>query len=264
VNLAYPTTVAAIPGWAAANGVGVVEARRRFAQYAVLRGIARSDELRGFLVFKGGNALDFVYRPSRSTIDLDFSADMDLLPDRLDIDRLRALLAESIESAQRDLGLLLRVQRVEQQPPGAGRTFVTYHATIGYALPHEARLLRRMRIGEASPTIVPVDVSLNEPICASRVVDIDDGCSLRVSDIEDIVAESFGRFVSSHCAIGGDRKTCSTSPPSCATGLRSIRSWWPPSSSKRQRRATCRFHAGRLAIPPSPSERGKATRSCGQ
>ena len=189
MNLAYPTTVAAIPGWAADNGIGIVETRRRFAQYEVLRGIARSDELRGVLVFKGGNALDFVYRPSRSTVDLDFSADMDLLSDRMDVDRLRTLPAESIESTEGDLGLLLRVQRVEQQPPGTGRTFVTYHATIGYALLHEVRLHRRMRNGEASPTIVPVDVSLNEPICASRIVEIDDGCSLRVSDIDDIVAE---------------------------------------------------------------------------
>jgi predicted nucleotidyltransferase component of viral defense system len=52
------------------------EARRRFAQYAVLRAIASSARLSELLVFKGGNALDFVWSPNRSTSDLDFSADM--------------------------------------------------------------------------------------------------------------------------------------------------------------------------------------------
>ena len=52
------------------------EARRRFAQYAVLRAISSSARLRELLVSKGGDALDFVWSPNRGTIDLDFSADM--------------------------------------------------------------------------------------------------------------------------------------------------------------------------------------------
>ncbi len=48
------------------------EARRRFAQYAVLRAIAPSARLSELLVFEGGNALDYVRSPNRSTIDLDF------------------------------------------------------------------------------------------------------------------------------------------------------------------------------------------------
>ena len=60
--------------WAGERGVGMSEAPRRFAQYAVLRAIASSARLSELLVFKGGNALDFVWSPNRSTIDLDFSA----------------------------------------------------------------------------------------------------------------------------------------------------------------------------------------------
>ncbi len=53
------------------------EARRRFAQYAVLRAIASLAWLSEPLAFKGGDdALDFVWSPDRSTIDLDFSAYM--------------------------------------------------------------------------------------------------------------------------------------------------------------------------------------------
>ena len=56
--------------------MGMSEARRRFAQYAVLRAIASLARLSELLVFKGGDALDFGWSPNRSTIDLDFSADM--------------------------------------------------------------------------------------------------------------------------------------------------------------------------------------------
>ncbi len=56
--------------------MGVTGTRRRFARYGVLRGIASSASFRELLVFKGGNALDFVWSPNRSTFDLDFSVDM--------------------------------------------------------------------------------------------------------------------------------------------------------------------------------------------
>ena len=41
------------------NGVTPTEAKKRFAQYAILLGIASSNALRSALVFKGGNALNF-------------------------------------------------------------------------------------------------------------------------------------------------------------------------------------------------------------
>lgn len=79
--------------------MNVNEGRVRFAQYAILRAIAYSDRLSRILVFKGGNALDFVWHPNRSTQDLDFSADMDLI----DLDRVlpnfENLLKTSIEGS---------------------------------------------------------------------------------------------------------------------------------------------------------------------
>ena len=56
--------------------MGMSEARRRFAQCAVLRAIASSARLSELWVFNGGDALDFVWSPNRRTIALDFSADM--------------------------------------------------------------------------------------------------------------------------------------------------------------------------------------------
>ena len=68
----FPRAMADLGVWAETNGVSVDEARQRFAQYGVLCGIASVPALRTGIVFKGGNALDFVWQPNRSTIDLDF------------------------------------------------------------------------------------------------------------------------------------------------------------------------------------------------
>lgn len=76
---AYPSTFAMVRVWAGANRISVAEARKRFAQYAILSAIAGSRFLGSALVFKGGNALDFIWQPNRSTTDLDFSLDMTLV-----------------------------------------------------------------------------------------------------------------------------------------------------------------------------------------
>lgn len=69
----YPRSIRDLAAWADRSQITIDEARRRFAQYVVLCGIADIRPLRETLVFKGGNALDFVWHPNRSTIDLDFS-----------------------------------------------------------------------------------------------------------------------------------------------------------------------------------------------
>ncbi len=181
--------------WAEEHGVGAGEARRRFAQYAVLRAIAYSARLREILVFKGGNALDFVWSPNRSTLDLDFSADMARLGDR---DLLESDLAEIFSRAlpvlRRDLGVAMRVHGVRRQPPGAGKTFITYTARIGYALPDDARNRTRLDAGQPSTNVVPVEVSINEPIGADAEVTVGDR-PLRVSTPDDIVAEKLRAFL---------------------------------------------------------------------
>src|ERR1035441_3616341 len=69
----FPSSFEMIAGWASARKLQVMEARFRFAQYAVLRAVTDSRSLSSSLVFKGGNALDFIWEPNRSTKDLDFS-----------------------------------------------------------------------------------------------------------------------------------------------------------------------------------------------
>lgn len=193
MKLNYPSTFPEIGPWCAGNGVTVNEGRVRFAQYAILRAIAYSDRLSRILVFKGGNALDFVWHPNRSTQDLDFSADMSLIDLERVLPNFEDLLQTSIERSLRlvsdQLGIVFAIHSVRQQPPGKGKTFITFELRIGYALPDQFDLLGRMGQGRRSQHVIPVEISLNEPICADEGIEVQATHRLRVSTLEDIVAE---------------------------------------------------------------------------
>jgi predicted nucleotidyltransferase component of viral defense system len=186
----YPTRFDQLAGWASDAGVPGQEARRRFAQFVVLSGIAATPALRRAIVFKGGNALDFALQANRSTLDLDFSMDPGERATLDGADAIRAALSTAcaVASARSDVGLA--VHRVRQHPPGADRTFVTYEARVGYALPDEQALRRRMTDGRPSPNIVPVEISINEPICGESAFAVaTDLPALRIATLEDIVSE---------------------------------------------------------------------------
>jgi predicted nucleotidyltransferase component of viral defense system len=189
VRAPFPSTFAEISGWAQENRMLRSEARVRFAQYAILRGIASSRYLRDALVFKGGNALDFVWMTNRSTRDLDFSVDAAQASGPLTAGRLREILIGGLITSGRELDVTFAVLRLEQQPPGADKTFTTFHGNVQYALTDDLGLRTRMSAGETIAQVVPVDISLNEPICDSTALSIGDNRQLRVSTIEDIVAE---------------------------------------------------------------------------
>lgn len=177
--------------WGKSEGVSSHEAGVRFAQYAVLHGIAAVASLRDGLVFKGGNALDFVWQPNRSTVDLDFSVDHTSWLVAPDAQTLKALLERGTSIASSRLGIMLAVQSVRQNPSGPGRDFITFRARIGYALPtpDQAGLRQRMERGEMSPRGIDLDISLNEPIGDARLTQLSPGVSIRVATVEDIVAE---------------------------------------------------------------------------
>lgn len=185
----YPESFATISSWVAQHNTSVTEARQRFAQYGILRAIASSQQLSSILVFKGGNALDFIWQPNRSTIDLDFSADMHALTADLDERTLSQLLDRALPTPGRLLGITFSVHSVTRQPPGEGKTFVTFTAKIGYALEDDDRNRVRIETKRFSTAVIPVDISMNEPICADTRVHIQATYRLRVSTVEDIVAE---------------------------------------------------------------------------
>ncbi len=186
----YPRSIGDLAVWARTNGVTIDEARLRFAQYVALCGVASVPALRQSLVFKGGNALDFVWQPNRSTVDLDFSLDMTGTSFEATVVTIRNLLERGFRLATSRFGVAFSINSVRQQPPGPDRTFITYTARVGYALPDERQLLIRMANNQTSPHMLPIEISINEPIGASTVFTIDENHEqLRVSTLEDIVGE---------------------------------------------------------------------------
>ena len=184
LHAGYPTSFTEIERWAGENGRSVLEARLRFAQYGVLLAIARSRTLGPLLVFKGGNALDFVWQPNRSTRDLDFSVD-----GSLEESVLARRLASALESVERSHNVAFRVHKIERQPPGDDKTFVTFHVRVGFCLADEAPNARKRFEEGRSPNVVPLDISLNEPICDATEAVLGGSARVRVSTPEDIVAE---------------------------------------------------------------------------
>ncbi len=181
----YPARLDEIAGWANEHHVPAEESRKRFVQGAILRAVASSNSLRNSLAFKGGNALDFVWQSNRSTADLDFSS----LDSQLDEGQLEKLLGGALDGVGRQLGIVFRVHKVKRNPPGPDRTFVTFEARVGYALSDDARNLEFLRAGRPSTLVIPVEVSINEPICATENVDVRASQMLKVCTLEDIIAE---------------------------------------------------------------------------
>ena len=181
----YPESFTALSAWAKAQEIKPSEARVRFVQGAILSAIAGSRALKPILVFKGGNALDFIWQPNRSTEDLDFSSE----DPGIDEAQLQTKLTDTLSTTGRKLGIAFRINSIVRQPPGPEKTFVTYAVKVGYALPDDPQNRARIERQEPSKAIVLLEVSLNERICDSTLVEFGTSASLRVSTREDIVAE---------------------------------------------------------------------------
>ncbi|MDQ3411691.1 MAG: nucleotidyl transferase AbiEii/AbiGii toxin family protein, partial [Chloroflexota bacterium] len=118
MTAADPTSFDLIGQRAASASVSVTEARVRFAQYAELLGVSNVRPPREGLVFKGGNALDFVWQPNRSTVDLDFSVDASHELSTPDADTIKTLLQRGATIATNRLGILLAFHGVKPNPRG--------------------------------------------------------------------------------------------------------------------------------------------------
>lgn len=185
MKLTYPTSLRGIGEWASEHAMKVTEAKFRYAQYGILQAVADSRTLSHMLAFKGGNALDFVWQPNRSTRDLDFSSS----DSTLTATQLRTFLTPSLERVSRSTGVLYRLQKMKQQPPGAESSFITFEGSVGYALPDDRHNIQLIQQDKNSNVTVPLDVSLNEPICRTVEIDIASSNPLQVCQLEDIVAE---------------------------------------------------------------------------
>lgn len=189
MNQRFPISFVLLSEWSADNDIPLLEGRKRFAQFAVLSSISSVIGLRDLLIFKGGNALDFYWNPNRSTIDLDFSTHHDPRDHDQWFNQLRMQFDLGLQQADGLYGVRATIQSWKQYPRESEVGFAAISGTVGYALPDEQALWQRMRLGRPSNQVIPVDISINDPICAYTELPLTSGRHIQVAVLEDIVAE---------------------------------------------------------------------------
>ena len=183
----YPILLAEIERWRRCHSTSLDEARKRFVQFVVLDCIGAS-VLRGMLAFKGGNALRFIHRSPRSTVDLDFTADSGFPNDS---EQIRSLLDAALAPAAVRFDLKARCQRIRPNPPGRDKTFPTYDISVAYQLPGDRHFPDFESWRGSLSTVVRVEISLNDEVCETSLESLVPGSSaaIRVCVLEDILAE---------------------------------------------------------------------------
>jgi predicted nucleotidyltransferase component of viral defense system len=183
----YPVSLNELQSWSAAAGVTLDEARKRFMQFVVLESLAASP-IGASLAFKGGNALRFVFRNPRSTIDLDFTADAGFPDDRESIVRL---IEPAIRAGASKFGVAMRVSSVAREPRGPGGTMPTWEARIAYQLPGDRHFTDFHVWRGGVLTVIDVEISLNDEVCGTSAETLESagGPTIRTCVLEDILAE---------------------------------------------------------------------------
>ena len=185
--LQFTGRVSDIKAWCKENEISEHEGRKRYVEHAILGCIARSRELRNAIVFKGGNALRIMYGSSRSTLDLDFTALPNALPDS-EAD-LRAIADAAFHNSAKSFGVKLRCQKVKRNPKRAEFTKPTFQIGVAYQFPGD-RYFESME-GRNLTDTVPVEISLNDIVCGISVLSpvVNGRSTIQVCSLEDILAE---------------------------------------------------------------------------
>jgi predicted nucleotidyltransferase component of viral defense system len=182
----YPTSITELSAWRKANNTTAEEARRRLVQFVVLASIGSSVRLANRLALKGGNALHFVHGNSRSTLDLDFTAEGDF-PDNAD--EIRLLLDAALRGAERQFQVKARCQSVNRNPKRPEATLPTYMIKICFQLTGD-RYYRNFEERRDFAEVVEVEISLNDVLCETLRKQLSATTRpVRVCSLEDIMAE---------------------------------------------------------------------------
>jgi predicted nucleotidyltransferase component of viral defense system len=155
-------------------------------QFVILDSFSYADLARS-LAFKGGNALRFGYRYPRSTIDLDFTAH------NLDDNAvtLRNIIDAAVRERSSEFGLKCKVTSIHRNPASLTRTLPTYTVKIGYSFPADRHFAEFLDSPRPTPNVVPVEISFNDVVCETVIVDFGDhgGTRIELCTLNDIVAE---------------------------------------------------------------------------
>jgi len=184
----YPSSPENIDTWCDKYHFPRQEGQKRFVSFLILQSFDASPILSKSLVFKGGNALRFVYQNSRSTIDLDFTVVNNCL--KRSVEELRKSIDNSLLLANRRYNVRARTQKIEARPKSANATHPTYLVKVGYQFFNE-KYFNQILQGKDVSSIIPLDISFADLICESQILDLQDNGKghLRVGTLEDILAE---------------------------------------------------------------------------
>lgn len=161
------------------------ELRARWAQHHILIAIAEVRSLRQQLIFKGGNALRSAYQSVRATVDLDFSIDS-----TLPASDVKHSLQQALSRVSQRADIELRIQSFKPKPKHKESTRRTWVVSVGYAFKSNERALRRLRkTPPQSASTIPIEISENEAVGIYETGRITGAANLRVSTVENIVAE---------------------------------------------------------------------------
>lgn len=160
----------------------------REAVHIVIAAVSREPDLSGAMVMKGGILMGIRYQSPRFTTDIDFSSSLsltDLSPETihrsLDIGMARI-------SAELDYDLECRVQACRVNPPHRpDASFPSIELSVGYA--HKGTPKHKRLMQGQSPSVLTIDISLNEKMPESEDLKIGDGVTLRIYSLNDLVAE---------------------------------------------------------------------------
>ena len=142
------------------------------------------------VAFKGGNALCFFFGNPRSTLDLDFSAEVDFPDSPVEI---RGLMDVALRSAERRYQLKAQCQSIRRKPPGIGKTMPTYSIKVCYQFPGDRyyqNIDERLSAGKTFSDVVEVEISLNDAPCEAVDQQLSpESRPLRVCTLDDVIAE---------------------------------------------------------------------------
>ncbi len=186
-----------VPQWVRATRNDPVAYLQRQATEILLNAIA-SNALTGERLFlKGGVLMGLAYGSPRQTSDVDLTAG---LPPTLEFEKT---LTDSpnaefphVAAALGYVDLMLRVQSVSRRPRKDNfecADFPALKIKVAYAK-RGTNQERALQKGQSSD-VIEIDISFNEPLTASQILELTGGAELRAYSLIDLVAEKYRAMI---------------------------------------------------------------------
>lgn len=155
----------------------------RQAVHTILLAIAES-KLQ--MIMKGGLLMAIQHRSPRFTADIDFSTDQSPTKKEIETD-LNHSLRLAVELLDYDLDC--RLHSCKRFPPNTQSRFGSFKIKVGHAYKGTRKHQYLQR--KASPDVVEIDYSLNEPISNVEPLIVAPNATILTYAVEDLIAEKF-------------------------------------------------------------------------